>query len=243
MKKTVVWGHRGLPALHCENGLSGFCAAASCGASGVELDVQLTRDGRLAVIHDEELTRLTGRPGWVTQMTLEELRRSGEAAGKVPLQDFAPELADVYQALASTNLEINVELKTSRVAYEGIERAVLELSEQFGLLDRVIFSSFNHQSLLAVRRMSAAARLALLVSDVSLDLPAEARNLNAEALHIPCCQTKMAGLFEQYRKSGLLLRVWGADAAADWQRLHGAVDCLIVDDAPEALRVLSSPCK
>ena len=71
--KTKVWAHRGASAYAPENTLEAFRLAAGQKADGVELDVQLSKDGELVVIHDETIDRVSDGSGYVRDYTLEEL--------------------------------------------------------------------------------------------------------------------------------------------------------------------------
>ena len=78
---TEIWGHRGASADAPENTLPAFALALGQGADGIELDVQLTRDDEVVVIHDETLERTTDGHGWVADHSLDELRRLDASAG------------------------------------------------------------------------------------------------------------------------------------------------------------------
>lgn len=73
--KTKVWAHRGASACAPENTLEAFELAVSQGADGVELDIQMTKDGSLAVIHDETVDRVCDGAGCVADLTMKELKR------------------------------------------------------------------------------------------------------------------------------------------------------------------------
>ncbi len=75
MKKTLVWAHRGASAYAPENTLEAFAKAVEQRADGIELDVQQTRDGRLVVIHDETVDRVSRAAGWVKDFTYEKLKK------------------------------------------------------------------------------------------------------------------------------------------------------------------------
>ena len=70
-----IYAHRGASAYAPENTMSAFLLANTMGAQGIELDVQLTRDGQVAVMHDEVLKRTTGEKGLLRDYTLEQLKR------------------------------------------------------------------------------------------------------------------------------------------------------------------------
>jgi len=75
MKLPLIIGHRGAKGIAPENSLSGFKKAIELGIDGVELDVHLTKDGKLVVIHDMDLKRLTGLKIPIKQLTFQELRK------------------------------------------------------------------------------------------------------------------------------------------------------------------------
>ena len=145
---TKIWAHRGASGYAPENTLEAFALAVEQEADGVELDIQLTKDQRLVVIHDETLDRVSERHGYVKDFEWKELC-------KIPVnrtipeykEVFIPTLEDVYQLLKSSGLTVNVELKTGVIWYPQIEEKVLALTKEMGMLEQVIFSSFNHISI------------------------------------------------------------------------------------------------
>ena len=152
-----VWGHRGASGVAPENTLPAFDLARRMGADGVELDVQLSADGRLVVIHDETLDRTTTGSGPVAARTLDELRTldagrglAGYAGARIPTLD------EVFELFAGTPVVVNVELKNSVVAYPGLEEKVLALVAAAGMADRVLLSTFNHLSLVRLRSCSSS---------------------------------------------------------------------------------------
>lgn len=74
MGETKVWAHRGASSHAPENTLPAFRKAIEAGADGIELDVQLTKDGRIVICHDERIDRTSDGMGWIKDFTLEELR-------------------------------------------------------------------------------------------------------------------------------------------------------------------------
>ena len=130
----LVIGHRGAAGLAPENTLAGFAAAVACGVDAVELDVHLTADGRLAVIHDERLDRTTDGSGPVAAMTFKALRRLDAGAG-----ERVPALEDVLDALPP-RVAVNVELKGKGTAAAA--------ARALAALDRpIVVSAFDHAEL------------------------------------------------------------------------------------------------
>ena len=147
--KTKVWAHRGASAYAPENTLEAFLLAAEQGADGVELDVQLTKDGEMVVVHDEEIDRVSDGSGFVKDYTLAELKILNFNKTHPEYQDVKiPTLREVYEALKPTGMTINVELKTGIFWYKDLEKKVLELTKEMEMEDRVIYSSFNHAATL-----------------------------------------------------------------------------------------------
>lgn len=111
---TKVWAHRGASGYAPENTLEAFKKAEKMKADGVELDVQLTKDGELVVIHDETVDRVSGEKGFVKDYTLKELKRLN-VSKHMPSYDKKtriPTLDEVFDLLKNTEMTINIELKT-----------------------------------------------------------------------------------------------------------------------------------
>ena len=138
-KQTLVWAHRGASGYAPENTLKAFQKAVEMGADGVELDVQLTKDGELVVIHDETVDRTSDGSGWVKDFTYARISRCNYNRTHKEGYERAmiPTLEEVYELLKPTGLTINVELKTGVVFYPEIEERVLDLTARMGLEERV----------------------------------------------------------------------------------------------------------
>ena len=120
-----------------ENTLQAFEAAAKLsGLTGIELDIHLSLDGEIVVIHDETLDRTTSAGGNVMDYTAEELGRLG-----------VPTMREVFDLLKPycirNGLLINIELKNNKNRYEGMEKKIVDLAKEYGLSDYVIYSSFR----------------------------------------------------------------------------------------------------
>ena len=124
--KPLVWAHRGASGYAPENTLAAFEKAVELGADGVELDIQLTKDDEIVVIHDEKIDRTSDGEGWVKDYTLEELRGFNYNRTK-PEYEHAdiPTMREVFELLKPTGLFINIEIKTGVFFYEKIEEKIL----------------------------------------------------------------------------------------------------------------------
>lgn len=226
----LVIAHRGASGACPENTLVAFRRAVAIGAGMIELDVQLTRDGEVVVIHDFSLERTTDGHGPVRQRTLAELRRldAGAWFGPAFRGERIPTLAEV---LAAVPIAINVELKPS--GDDGLEARALVAVEAAGALDRVVFSSFDGTSLERLRACSDRATLAVLWEYAPIpDAVRRAEGVAARALHLRKEAATPAAL-ALAAASGLAVRVWTVNAPAEFNRLAAAGVNGIFTDHPE----------
>ena len=122
--KTKVWAHRGASGEAPENTLEAFELALKQGADGLELDVHISKDGHLIVMHDEQVDRTTNGTGQIRRMTLKELKALNAGTKEQPME--IPTLDEIYAWAQHNTMEINVEIKSDAVAYENIESKCLE---------------------------------------------------------------------------------------------------------------------
>lgn len=209
MKRVKIFAHRGASAYAPENTLEAFQLAMNQGADGIELDVQLTKDGELVVIHDETIDRVSDEKGAVRDYTLEELKKISVSNHFEQYPDVKiPTLREVLELVKPGTMEINIELKTGIFWYPEIERKVLELVKEEGMEDRIIYSSFNHYSVQKIKELSPEAETAYLIGDVMLDVAAYTKNTGIKGLHPALFHVKMADFLKEYKESGIVLRVW-----------------------------------
>ena len=143
-----VYAHRGYSGKYPENTMLAFQKAALTGCDGIELDVQLTKDGKVVVIHDEAVDRTTGGNGYVRDFTWDELVRFNAGAicgGKYGFQPI-PSLEEYCAWAAGQELVTNIELKSSVYYYEELEEKTIELVKKHVLEKKVFNSSFNNMS-------------------------------------------------------------------------------------------------
>lgn len=164
MSDLINFAHRGAAGYYPENTMLAFAKALELGATGIETDVQMTRDGELVLIHDETLQRTAGTPEWVKDLTLAEIKQ--REAGSWFREEFAgeriPTLEELLDLVRNTDTIVNLELKTGVVLYPGIEQKVLDTVRRFGLSERIIISSFNHYSLVECKKLAPDIRTGIL---------------------------------------------------------------------------------
>ena len=224
MSKTKIFAHRGASGYAPENTLEAFALAITQGADGIELDVQLTKDGIPVVIHDETIDRVTEKKGWVKDYTLKELKKL------TVLKDKFPEYS---AAKKPTKLELNIELKTGIYWYPEIEQKVADLVKKAGMEERVIYSSFNHYSIQQMKKIVPEAETAYLYSDVILNVAEYAKNTKVDGLHPAVYHVKMADFLKEYLGSNLNVRVWTVNEKADMKWLIDAGVTAIITNYPD----------
>lgn len=162
--------HRGYSARYPENTLAAFNGAIDAGAHMIELDVCLSKDRQLVVIHDETVDRTTNGTGAVKALTLDQLGRLDAGSWFDPRfnTERLPTLAQVLDAV-NGHLMVNIEIKPEAFEADGppdaAERQVLNLVREKNMLDEVIVSSFEWLMLENLRELEPGIALGLLAED------------------------------------------------------------------------------
>jgi glycerophosphoryl diester phosphodiesterase len=157
-----IIAHRGWSARYPENTLAAINAALELGVEMVEIDVTVTADRQVVVIHDQTLERTTNGRGPVSEATFEQLRAldAGSWFGSVFVGERIPSLAEVLELCRGRTL-LNVEIKPEAVSLDA-PALVADLVTAAGMVDRIVISSFNPEGLeqlLATRPELATASL------------------------------------------------------------------------------------
>ncbi len=166
-----IIGHRGAPAEEPENTLSSLRRALDLGAAAVELDVQLTRDGRLAVIHDETLDRTTNGRGAVRDRTLAELKQLDAGKGE-PI----PSLEEVLELVQGRG-RLLVELKQPEAA-----PALLKFFRKNRAFEVARVISFWHPAVQALKAAEPRLKTGILLVGRPADPAALAHAARADTL-------------------------------------------------------------
>ncbi len=170
--------HRGISARYPENTLAAFNGAIDAGAHMIELDVSLSRDRQLVVIHDETVDRTTNGSGAVKALTLNQLDQLDAGSWFDPRfnAERLPTLAQVLDRVKG-HLLVNIEIKPEAFEAQGpadaAERQVLDLVREKKMRDDVLVSSFEWQMLENLRKMEPGIALGLLS-----EVPADGNLLN-----------------------------------------------------------------
>jgi glycerophosphoryl diester phosphodiesterase len=163
--RVLVYGHRGASAYAPMNTIPAFQLALKQGADGIELDVHLSKDGHLVIVHDFAVDQTTDGEGTVAEMTLAELKAldAGSWFDAKFTATRIPTLDEVFEAVGQ-KLYVNVEIKSLAPVSDGVEDAVAACITRHNMQERVIVSSFNPRVLTRFRAVSPDIPLGYLVS-------------------------------------------------------------------------------
>jgi glycerophosphoryl diester phosphodiesterase len=227
-----------------ENTLASFEVALELGADVLELDVHLSRDGQVVVIHDERLERTTDGRGLVGDYSVAELRRLD--AGRWFHQRFegqrVPTLDEVLAWFvgcdAAARAYLAIEIKNGPVFYDGIEAKTLELLERYRVRQRTLVISFDHHALRRLRQLDSEILTGVLYTCRPLDPCGLARAAGAQVLepHWSFVNPEDMALAHA---AGLRVSAWTTSEPTVLRRLvQAGVDALATDHPDVLARVL-----
>lgn len=228
-----VWvvGHRGAMGHCAENTMASFERGLELGADWIELDVHLSRDGALIVIHDETLDRTTNGHGLVRDHTLAELKQIDAGDGQ-----RIPTLDEVLDWARQRNTVVDIEIKNAPLYYEGIEQAVVSALNRAQMAEQVIVISFDHASVQRVKalddRVATGVLYACRPTDAGVGL---ARAAGADAV-LPHWAYVTAEDVQRAHAAGLSVAPW---ATSDPDVLRHLIACgvdAIGTNHPDVLR-------
>lgn len=288
--------HRGYSGKFDENTMLAFKKAIEYKAEGIEIDVQLSKDGVPVIIHDETLDRTTNGHGFVENYTLDELKifrtksvprvqalktdaleemehlktsifkeiqdreslKIGEyTIGEVEyfqkkIGEEIPTLRELLQLVANSDLKmLNLELKNSILEYKGLEEKVLTLIDEFDLRDRVIISSFNHMSLVKIRKLESAALklnkpsykdkrivLGALTDSTLVNVPKYLKDISVECYHPYFSSILNKKYMEEIKNSGIKVNTYTVNNVRDMESVIAAGVNSIITNEVELLNTL-----
>lgn len=203
------FAHRGFSGKYPENTLIAFEKAVEAGADGIELDVQLSKDGEVMIMHDETLDRTTDGKGPLVSYTCEELQKFDASyiyRGQMGFNKI-PTLREYFELIKNTNIITNIELKTGINEYLGIEQKVWDLIQEYNLADRIIISSFNHYTILRMKAIAPKLKCGLLTETWYVDAGKYTHNLGVECYH-PHFANMTKNIVNEIKLYGIEINTW-----------------------------------
>lgn len=193
-----VIGHRGARGIAPENTIASFRKALELKCDIIELDVHLSKDGTLVVIHDDFLDRTTNGRGRVSSFTLKELKTLDAGEG-----EQIPTLLEVWKFIKNDNLRMQIELKGAET-----EEALCRFILKHECLERVWLTSFWHRRVVTVKRNIPEVQIGLLIACNPANPTQLMESTQAENLHVNYAYIDKL-LVKEVHAAGKNIIAWG----------------------------------
>jgi len=234
LPKPAIIAHRGASASAPENTLAAFKLALHQGADAIELDVKLSADKNVIVMHDSTVDRTTPMKGRVRDYIIADLRRmdAGSHFDIAFRGEPVPTLEEVFKAVGLITI-LNIELTNYATPFDELPARVAELVRQYKLTQRVFFSSFNIIALRRIQQNLPEAPVGLLTHSgwkgaLMRALPGFI--INYQSLH-PELNDATADLIHKAHKQGCKVFVYTVNSEPDIERLfESGVDGIFTDN-------------
>ena len=221
-------GHRGAKGYEPENTLISFQKALDMQVDGIELDVHLSTDGELIVIHDETVDRTTNGNGLVNTLSSRELKQF-----RINQHHEIPLLSEVFD-LVNKNCFINIELKSYETAEKVVELIEDYVSEKNWKYEQFLISSFDWNALQQVRFLNEDIQIGVL-TETDLDLAlAFAKFIKAKSIH-PNFHLLNKENVSKIQQKGLQVFPWTVNELEDIEKIKAYKVNGIITDFPDRI--------
>ncbi len=246
MPHTMLVAHRGGAGLAPENTLAAFERGIAEKADAVEMDVHLSRDGEVVVIHDPELSRTTDGAGNVADLALADIRRFN-AAAKFKGSQVAPQKVPTFQeAVDLVNgrvaLQVEIKVKPDGSRYPGIEQKVVDILRKADMVEKTVIISFDWPTLTDIKSIEPRLKTGALAAPshfgTQKDVAAVARQVKAAgADYMGPEKTYLTGaLLSELRKQGIGGGAWTVDDPDQMRKLAALQPDFLTTNRPDLLR-------
>ncbi len=234
MYRVLNIAHRGFSGKYPENTNIAFVKALTEGyCDGIEVDIHMTKDGKLVIIHDNKLDRTTTGTGFIKDYTLQEVLQF-DAGVKYNPKYKGEKISSIELALdlvKKYNVRLYIEIKNSEDEYKGIEEKVVEIVKELGVQNKVVVHSYNGESVKRVKLLDSQIKTGLLCKEVPWDI----RNYRyADAI---CFSYESATLeaIETIHSIGKKVTVWTVDEISDMKKMMDIGVDAIITNYPDTL--------
>lgn len=227
--KIFITAHRGASSYYPENTYSAVKGAFEMGADFCEIDVQKTKDGRLAVIHDKNLKRLTGMNKKVWELDMDEIKELSVKEGRALLEEpeHIAELSEVLSISKETGLLMNVEIKPHGHGDSDIAELVVSEINKAGCTGNCFISSMKRSVLKEVKRIDPSMKT-VYISSLAFGDPSELDFADGISVEISFASRELARLTHQ---AGMDISAWTVnDIGSAREMIASGVDNIITDD-------------
>lgn len=225
--ETQITAHRGASAAAPENTMAAFSLAMNNLADSIELDVQLTKDGKIIVMHDSSAKRTTGTDRLISDMTLKEVKQLD--AGSWFSEEFkgekVPSLEEVLE-LVSGKINLNIEIKNTDRSDEMAEKLV-ELLHKYNMVNNVVVTSFDKDVLLKVKEREPGVQVGYILS-VAYGNFYEIEGVDFFSMNASFLSKRVV---EEIHNSGKQVHAWTVNSETSIRNLANmGVDAIITDE-------------
>ena len=165
LENMIIIGHRGGASIGPENTLACYKKGIEAGADMIEIDIHLSKDGKIVICHDESIDRTTNGKGLIRELTLHEIRqyRAVDVDGNLT-DEKIPTLDEVFDLFLGIHANGNpckllIEIKRTNDIYQGIEELLLQKINSVNAKDWVVVQSFNDFALEKIHQLDPTVRL------------------------------------------------------------------------------------
>jgi len=232
----LVVAHRGDPLVKPQNTRSSFLSAMQYDIDMIETDINMTKDGRLVIIHDQKVDNTSNGKGRVIDFTLSELLEldfgswMGEAFRGEKIMTFEEFIELTRDKVGA----LNIEVKSGRIKYQGIEQKLVDTLKKYDMLDRALISSFDHPLLKRVKEIEPRLMTGVLYSGGLIDPLFPAILAGANAIN-PEFQWVNAEMIDAAFFRGLFVNVWTVDDENDMRDMVNLKVSSIISNFPGRL--------
>ncbi|MDD6061333.1 MAG: glycerophosphodiester phosphodiesterase family protein [Oscillospiraceae bacterium] len=246
-----IIAHRGANQYAPQNTIPAFQKAIALGADGLETDVHVTRDGALVLCHNYSIDETSNGLGNISEYTLKDLKSLdfGASFSRKFRGTPLPSLDEFLELCKRSPLKImNIELKSPKMDEHGIVRKTLEAVERFGLLDRLLISSFDPTLLAQAKALEPDCRTALLYPTPQNAIPfylhppyGLVQKIGADAVH-PFHGFVSAAMVRHFHKMGVRVHPWTVNSPSAVRKLLVCGVDGIITDRPRDVAEITRKC-
>ena len=213
-----IFAHRGASGYAPENTLTAIKKAIEMKADGIEIDIQLTKDGKIVVMHDWKVDRTTTGRGFVYELDFDYIRSldAGQWYTKDFIGEVVPTLEEVLDILPN-DIMLNIEIKDTARKHSNIEEKMLEVLKKYPeKFDNIIVSSFHHDKIKRLQELEPKLKLALLTDSefIEIEKYLSTNGLNSFSYH-PEINLISKEDVEILHKKGIKVFVWTVNKEED----------------------------
>ena len=234
--KTLVVGHRGACGYAPENTMPSFQKGIECGADILELDIHVSLDGELVVIHDSEVDRTTDGTGPIEGKTLKEIKAL-DAGVKFGPQFAGTKVPTLKELLdwAWNKIPLAIEIKGDPFPTPGVEEKLIKLLKEFKILSETMVISFHHESMKKIKEIEPSLATGLLIMGELVDPVQVLKASKSDSLR-PGWQYWSKDKVDLIHKKGFIASTWNADTEAVMDRIVPMRIASIGSNFPDRLR-------